>query len=161
MTTKESVNINKSDRLSAAIDSPRVARFIVIAVGALLLIAAVSKAIQPEQVVLYLDRVLGIGLPLAFGLTLLVLCVEVAIALRLILVQSVHRVVAEGWMLIAVFTIWLGVVAVIRPDLDCPCFGRLSVHGDSMSVLYSLVRNILLLLALGAVWLGRGEAGNK
>lgn len=123
-----------------------------VCVGVVLLWGGLSKAVRPESVSAYTSQVLGMSLPGGNRSVLLLGAVEWGIAIGTLAGLRSARIASA--MLLIIFTALLIFVRISGVELACPCLG------GSTSTLLAIIRNGVLLFALGSAVAAHG-AGHR
>jgi putative oxidoreductase len=120
------------------------------AIGLLFILAGASKGWDPAEFAREISRYQLVPWFLAVGIALYLPWVEVLSGVLIWFPRFERGALLIITFLLGVFTLALGSAWLRGLNIDCGCFGQASV---ATGVVYPLVRNLVLLTWVGALWM--------
>jgi hypothetical protein len=121
--------------------------------GAVFMVSAISKLFAIDNLEFSIVTELDLRWIWAKIAARLIIVFELFLGLHLILFQRQNRNKTASFVLLTIFTIYLGVIYLLRGnESDCGCFGGLITLSTSQSIL----KNIVLLAINGIIFLDNG-----
>jgi putative oxidoreductase len=125
------------------------------ALGLLFVLAGATKAWDPAEFAREISRFQLVPWTLAVWIAIYLPWLEMLSGMLLLFRRFERGSLLIITFLLGVFTLALGSALIRGINIDCGCFGQALV---STGVLFPLIRNMVLLLCSGALWIARRKS---